>query len=171
MSNLLFKEMKKTSFPDFSVTVSGVLLLIISLLLSCSEVKKEKQQNFKPGQLNYDLLKHESIGRGVIAFFLETGKKVYWGEGSFDAEKEKVYVGWRLLAKDPAGVAFNIYRQVDDGQEMKLNESPVTGSTNFIDGDLPKGEKFSYTVKTVLDGKETEASKPYVFSHQSQPNP
>ena len=87
------------------------------------------------------------LGRGLIAFPLDSGKRVFWGEGSFDATKQKVFIGWRLLASDPENVAFNVYRQVKDGAETKLNETPIGNSTNFIDGDVPRGEILSYTVK------------------------
>ena len=45
-----------------------------------------------------------------------------------------VYVGWRLLADDPANVGFDIYRSDGaNGRPRKLNAKPITGSTNFVD--------------------------------------
>jgi len=152
--------------------ISGILLIGSICINSCTTEKTVKENTVqKPKQLNHEMLKHEQLGRGVVAFLLETGQRVFWGEGSFDAEKQKVFIGWRLLASDPENVAFNIYRQVDDGAETKLNDAPIGNSTNFIDGDLPSGKKYTYTVKPVIEDKEGAASQPYSFTPAAQPNP
>jgi len=44
--------------------------------------------------------------------------------------EEGIYVGWRLLGTDPTDIAFNVYR---DG--VKLNSTPLTESTNYLDPD------------------------------------
>ncbi|WP_084800377.1 carbohydrate-binding protein, partial [Promicromonospora kroppenstedtii] len=54
-------------------------------------------------------------------------------------------VSWRLLGTDSQNVAFNVYR---DGQ--KLNASPITGATNYLD---PNGSG-TYTVAAVTNGTE-----------------
>jgi hypothetical protein len=131
---------------------------------------KDSKKDIQP-HLNHELLKHEKPGRGVVAYFLETGKRVFWGEGSFDEQKQKVYIGWRLLASDPSSVAFDVYRQVDDGSPVRINEKPVVNSTNFIDGDVPSGEKFTYIVKSITDRKEESTSRSYSFTRSGQPNP
>src|SRR4030043_226048 len=111
--------------PSILYLISGILLIGSICINSCTTEKKVKETTVqKPKQLNHEMLKHEQLGRGVVAFLLETGQRVFWGEGSFDAEKQKVFIGWRLLASDPENVAFNIYRQVDDGAETKLNDAP-----------------------------------------------
>jgi len=38
---------------------------------------------------------------------------------------------------------------------MKLNTSPLTGPTHFIDGSAPTGKAYTYIVRPVLNGKET----------------
>ncbi|GGA02889.1 hypothetical protein GCM10008018_56190 [Paenibacillus marchantiophytorum] len=58
-----------------------------------------------------------------------------------------IYVGWRLLGTDPAGIAFNLYR---DGQ--KLNAQPMTTSTNYQDAEGTLTSK--YDVRAVIDGVE-----------------
>lgn len=64
-----------------------------------------------------------------------------------------VLVSWRLLANDAPKTAFDVYR---DGS--KLNAQPLSGGTNFVDKDgTPQS---TYTVKTRVDGKETETSAP-----------
>src|SRR5690606_28223182 len=56
-------------------------------------------------------------------------------------------VSWRLLGTDDSDVAFNVYR---NGQ--KLNSSPITGATNYLDGGGSSGSQ--YTVSAVTDGVE-----------------
>ncbi|MBN1174257.1 MAG: cellulose binding domain-containing protein, partial [Micromonosporaceae bacterium] len=43
-------------------------------------------------------------------------------------------VSWRLLATDPAGVGFNVYRG-----STKVNSSPITNSTNYLDSGAAAG--------------------------------
>ncbi|MEJ6981533.1 T9SS type A sorting domain-containing protein [Pedobacter sp. P351] len=64
----------------------------------------------------------------------------------------QVFISWRLLGNDPSGIAFNIYRD-----NVKLNVTPITTSTNFLDNTAVNG---SYTVKTVINGSEGPASAP-----------
>ena len=42
-----------------------------------------------------------------------------------------VYLGWRLLADDPAGRVFNVYRSTAGGAPEKLNATPMADGTNF----------------------------------------
>jgi hypothetical protein len=63
-----------------------------------------------------------------------------------------VYIGWRLLGTDPQEIAFNLYRD-----SIKLNASPITGSTNYIDSITTNG---NYTVRPVLNGVEGAPGEP-----------
>src|SRR5689334_12949502 len=54
----------------------------------------------------------ESLDRGVIS--------VRSGSGNL--------VTWRLLADDPSGTSFNVYRS-----GAKITSTPVTASTNYLD--------------------------------------
>jgi hypothetical protein len=47
--------------------------------------------------------------------------------------EKSVYLGWRLLADDPAGRVFNVYRSTAGGAPVKLNEGPMADGTNFTD--------------------------------------
>lgn len=58
----------------------------------------------------------EPMDRGVVA--VETA--------------EGVYVGWRLLKEDAAGVAFDVYR-LKAGLRVKLNAAPLAQTTDFLD--------------------------------------
>lgn len=63
-----------------------------------------------------------------------------------------VYIGWRLLGTDPAAIAFNLYRD-----SIKVNATPITTSTNFVDSITTNGV---YTVRPVLNGVEGAPSEP-----------
>ncbi|MBP2325917.1 hypothetical protein JOF56_006302 [Kibdelosporangium banguiense] len=71
----------------------------------------------------------ETLGRGVIS--------VHTGQGN--------RVSWRLLADDPAGVAFNVYR---DGTRL----ATVSGPTTFQDKDGPATA--GYVIRPVVNGTE-----------------
>ncbi|MEV4280687.1 rhamnogalacturonan lyase [Actinoplanes xinjiangensis] len=60
------------------------------------------------------------------------------------------FLSWRLLTTDPAGVAFNVYRN-----GTKVTATPITRGTNFTDAGAPVGA--SYTVRPVTGGAETLA--------------
>ncbi len=86
---------------------------------------------------------NEKINRGMLAIPNNDGQ---------------VYLGWRLLATDADGTAFNIYRSVEDTEAVKLNKKPVVATTDFIDEQpAPKGS--TYWVRPVLEGKELEPSE------------
>ena len=89
----------------------------------------------------------ERLSRGVVA--------VKEGNG-------KIYVSWRMLVTDPDDVAFNIYRTTGNMSAVKLNSKPITESTNYVDK-VDTTNSNSYIIKTILKGKETEASKAFVI--------
>ncbi|MFI5892362.1 cellulose binding domain-containing protein [Actinoplanes sp. NPDC051513] len=62
-------------------------------------------------------------------------------------------ISWRLLGTDPGGIAFNVYRGA-----TKLNSSPLTGSTNYLDSGAAAGQ--TYTIKAVVNGAEQAAEGP-----------
>ena len=61
-----------------------------------------------------------------------------------------VYIGWRMLGTDPAAISFNVYR---DG--VKLNATPITNSTNYVDNISTNG---SYTIRPVINNLEQTAT-------------
>lgn len=63
-----------------------------------------------------------------------------------------VYVGWRMLGTDPTSISFNVYRN-----GVKLNASPITNSTNYVDNVTTNG---TYTIRPVLNGVEQAATAP-----------
>ncbi len=64
----------------------------------------------------------------------------------------EVFISWRLLGNDPSDIAFNVYRE-----NVKINPTPVTTSTNFIDNVSTNG---TYTIKTVINNTEGIATAP-----------
>lgn len=84
----------------------------------------------------------EKLDRGVVAFPAKDGG---------------VYVGWRLLADDPAGIAFDVYRaDAPGGAARKLNPAPIADATNFVDRSAGAGgAQVRYSVRAV--GASTRA--------------
>jgi len=96
----------------------------------------------------------EKIDRGVVALILDGGVR-----------RSTVYVGWRLLASDPEDTAFNVYRKdIGVGDFEKINDTPITESTNFLDKSASGGHGYRYKIKTVSQKAERETlGQAYVF--------
>jgi rhamnogalacturonan endolyase len=90
----------------------------------------------------------EELGRGMVA--------INQGGG-------KVYVGWRMLAADPDDVAFNLYRATDGAEAVKLNDRPITQSTNYVATGVDTGKTNAYFVTPIIGGAEQAASKPFTL--------
>jgi rhamnogalacturonan endolyase len=90
----------------------------------------------------------ENLGRGVVAL---------------RASDTTVYVGWRLLGTDPANLAFNVYRTAADGPAVRVNDTPLTGTTDLVDSGADLTQTNSYAVRPVLRGVELPASASFVL--------
>lgn len=77
----------------------------------------------------------ERLGRGVVAV---------------RSSSSQVYVSWRMFGTDPSNIAFNVYRGT-----TKLNASPITNSTNYVDNTSTNA---TYSVRPVINGVEQTAS-------------
>ncbi|MBI5387320.1 MAG: silent information regulator protein Sir2 [Verrucomicrobia bacterium] len=87
----------------------------------------------------------ERLDRGTVALAQPDGR---------------VYVGWRLLATDPVGTGFDVFRtESADGPPRKLNAQPVTGSCNFTDTS-PAGKSAFYVVEPASSKSTAVAAKP-----------
>jgi rhamnogalacturonan endolyase len=91
----------------------------------------------------------ENLGRGVVA--LRTGET-------------SVYVGWRLLGTDPADVAFNLYRSTGGAAEVKLNDAPLTATTDFVDTTADLTQSNAYSVRPVLRNTELAPSAAFALA-------
>ena len=74
-----------------------------------------------------------------------------------------VYIGWRLLGTDPAGIAFNVYRAAGSAPPVKLTTAPITETTNLTDATADLTQANAYTVRPVLEGTELQSSAPFVL--------
>jgi rhamnogalacturonan endolyase len=82
----------------------------------------------------------EKIDRGVVALTIDGNT---------------AYIGWRLLKGDPGKISFNVYRRESGFPDFqKVNNEPVSQSTNFIDRSAKPGKAYRYIIKTVISGKE-----------------
>ena len=79
----------------------------------------------------------EFLNRGVVAL---------------RKSSNEVFISWRLLANDPATIAFNVYRD-----NVKINTTPITTSTNYVDNITTTG---TYSIKTIINGTEGTATTP-----------
>ena len=75
--------------------------------------------------------------------------------------ENEVYIGWRMLGTESDDTVFNLYRS-SNGQSVKLTETPLTSSTNFVDEQAEDGA--TYTVKPVVEDAEGAASEVTVDS-------
>lgn len=91
----------------------------------------------------------ERLDRGLVAIKKEDGN---------------VFVSWRLLANDPDGISFNLYRSVGNNSPQKINDKPLTKGTNYEDIHFPKDQKVAYFVKDVINNKEVVTSQPFEFA-------
>lgn len=74
-------------------------------------------------------------------------------------------VTWRLLASDPADVAFNLYRSVDGGEAVRLNREPLRAATWWRDtGAGEFSRSLRYSVRPVIDNRELPASATSSFT-------
>ncbi|MBL9199252.1 MAG: hypothetical protein JNL39_02045 [Opitutaceae bacterium] len=64
--------------------------------------------------------------------------------------EKSVYLGWRLLADDPAGRVFNVYRSTSGGAAVRLNTSgPMADGTNFTDTTADLAQANTWWITTV----------------------
>jgi rhamnogalacturonan endolyase len=115
-------------------------LTILSLVFIISSVNGQRQM--------------ENLDRGVVAVRNPQGN---------------VFVSWRLLATEPSNTGFNVYRTIENGKAEKLNKTPITAVTHFIDIASDTIKTRGYFVKTVAKGKEGTASKMFQLKPGTAP--
>jgi rhamnogalacturonan endolyase len=81
---------------------------------------------------------------------------------------DKIYLSWRMLANDPPGIAFNLYREKSPGQAMRVNKTPVITVTDFTDRFQGKIVTATYFIRPVMNGKEGEASEKVMITPSSE---
>ena len=115
----------------------------------------------------------EKLDRGVVAVHQPDGK---------------VFVSWRVLGTGPDGVAFNVYRttppreservdagpygaRIEEPGTRKINETPITGGSWFLDTRPNLMRTTTYTVRAVVDGRELDADGSFTLPANSEPLP
>jgi rhamnogalacturonan endolyase len=88
----------------------------------------------------------EKLARGPIAIVRPDGK---------------IYLGWRMLGADPDEIRFNIYRKIGQDAPIKLNENPISTSTNFLDNDPPIAKGATYFIRPLLNAMEGDPITPF----------
>jgi autotransporter-associated beta strand protein len=107
-------------------TISPRALACALALLACIPASAQRQV--------------ERLGRGVVAV---------------RTNSTQIYVGWRLLGNDPSDIAFNLYRSANGGTPVKLNASPLSATTDYLD--TPPNlstTTYAWSVKPVIGGLE-----------------
>ena len=118
---------ERISVSCFKSGLSSVLVKTITVLIFISLA----DMNIIQGQSQL-----ENLDRGIVAVNMaDTG----------------VFISWRMLLTNPDTISFNIYRG-----EVKINDEPVTGSTNYLDEEGTGTDQ--YHVVSVLGGVEKESS-------------
>lgn len=102
--------------------------------------------------LSFSQYKMEYLTRGVHAVAKENGT---------------TFISWRLLGTDPDGIAFNVYRNVN-GKSVKLNKAPLTEGTNFTDEISDSLHARTYSIRSVIKGKEQKEENAYTLPAYSR---
>ena len=90
----------------------------------------------------------EPLGRGVVVLRSTT---------------TDVVIGWRVLGTDPPDVSFNLYRTTESNPPVKLNATPITGATQFVDVAADLTQTNAYSVRAIINGIEQPASSPFIL--------
>ncbi|MBI5768037.1 MAG: silent information regulator protein Sir2 [Verrucomicrobia bacterium] len=97
-----------------------------------------------------------NVFRPLVSFVLAATAAASFAAEKFDramialrTSDTSVYLGWRLLADDPAGRVFNVYRSTAGGATVKLNDAPMAAGTNFIDATARLDQPNAWWITTV----------------------
>ncbi|GAA6258503.1 rhamnogalacturonan lyase [Bacteroides sp. f07] len=139
------------------LSIIGILLLIVA----CGD-----EQIQPPGENGTNTDPKEEPGKEIII-----GERNMWvsydptprGTLNHTSGYSHALVSWRLLPTDPTNIAFDIYKSEDNGQETKLNETPVTNSTCWADKTINARTTSVYRV-TVAGSEQTLCE--YTFTPQ-----
>ena len=93
----------------------------------------------------------------------DSNERMLWGSinGRADASNptkilgihnNKILLSWRMLPGDSEATGFDLYRS-DGGAEVKLNDTPITGTTNWQDATADRSKTNTY--RLTLAGQST----------------
>ncbi len=101
-----------------------------------------------------------ALALSLIGWCWDRPLRAQWSRGDHEIEKldrgviaipvdgQRVFISWRLLATESPTTAFHLYRQVGSKPPVKLNPSPLTGPTCFVDDHFDPTTSVDYLVKT-----------------------
>lgn len=112
-----------------------------TLLIALTALLTAATQERAPHQM-------EKLGRGVVAV---------------RQSESQVYIGWRLFGNDSPELAFNVYRAAEGNAPVRLNDAPLTATTDFIDRQAPQTQALEYTVRPIVNGVEQVASAAFLL--------
>jgi hypothetical protein len=117
--------------------IRSILLAVLVTGAACclAEDVKPKVQGYATQRVR------ERMDRGLVAVRKEAGQ---------------VYLGWRLLADDPADIAFNVYRRSGPAA-VKLNAEAIRRTTDFVDRSAFAAAT-TYFLRPLSNGREGPAT-------------
>jgi len=104
----------------------------------------------------------------VVLFFLESNaqRQIENLDRGFIAVRtgiDSVYLGWRFKLTDSDETAFDVYHIDHQKKNIKLNDEPITESTNFMVAGVNFDVENSWYIVTVQNKKELEKSNLYTL--------
>ena len=117
------------------------IILLGFLLVACSNDPVDKIDiKLKP----YPEEIKSVIGRGLVAL---------------PKNDNRIFLSWRLLTNDPENISFHIYREKIGATGKKPELIAQTRHTSFIDSDLEENQKYAYSIRPSVHGKEGDFSQ------------
>ncbi len=129
------------------------------LLATATDEKEKKPSGSGSLSARLPARAAEKLDRGLIARSCPDGK---------------VYLSWRLLETDPAGVGFHVYRRVGSAEPVRLTSQPITKTTDFLADRPPFSASDSqtfYFVRPVQADKEGPPSPQVPAPDPKDPKP
>jgi autotransporter-associated beta strand protein len=123
--------------------IASILCILLMSFLAAEWARPAlMQQPSRPPSLM------EELGRGVVAV---------------RSTATEVFVSWRLLGTDLPETAFNLYRATGGGAPSRLNVSPLTGATHFVDTTADLNQANEYFVRPIVFGLEQAAGASFTL--------
>ena len=88
-----------------------------------------------------------------IGCYAQSLEKLSRGMIVLPVNEQTAYIGWRMLATDAAGVAFDLYRQQGKATPVKLNKQLIVKTTDFTDSGVDFTKENTWILKDET-GKE-----------------
>jgi rhamnogalacturonan endolyase len=83
--------------------------------------------------------------------------------------KGNIFVSWRLLATDAPEISFNLYRSVNNASATRLNATPITTATAWLDEKTDTTKTYSYQIAAIVNGREVKDARTYTVKAGARP--